>query len=89
MYSGYVHVFIQYIEVLLHVKRQLNQRSNSKKFIELTWTSIPLTPAPSPRKEGVSRVARAGKGPSLSPSLFTGEGFGVGDIAHNFFEMHP
>jgi len=36
---------------------------------------FPLTPTPSPRKEG------KGKTRLLSPSLFTGEGFGVGDIS--------
>src|SRR5579871_6914176 len=45
---------------------------------------FPLTPAPSPRKEGVSRSARAGKNGSGSPSLFTGEGFGVEDTAARF-----
>jgi len=42
----------------------------------LSFASSPLTPAPSPREEG------KGKTDSGSPSLFTGEGFGVGDYLH-------
>src|SRR5438067_543478 len=40
-----------------------------------SYVELPLTPAPSPREEG------KGKSLSLSPSLFTGEGLGVGDTA--------
>src|SRR5258708_32162771 len=39
------------------------------------YVVFPLTPSPYPRKEG------KGKSLYLSPSLFTGEGFGVGDTS--------
>src|SRR5437764_8133608 len=39
------------------------------------YLGFPLTLAPSPRQEG------KGKSQYLSPSLFTGEGFGVGDTS--------
>src|SRR5260370_1321698 len=42
------------------------------------YWGVPLTPAPSPRKEG------KGKSPHLSPCLFTGEGFGEGDTTTIF-----